>query len=352
MVEVLNILPLGESDLATIKAVDSSVNLTDAQGWYNSEICETWPSHVTRFYVGSDRMGKGTREDRDAMLAKADVFLCGWPYPLDVRRRATNLKWFHHFYAGANNLHKSDVWGSDIIVSTSRGAGNTLPIAEYVVAGMLHFAKGYNRAWSDRESGEFHRPAYEPLSIAGKTVCVVGVGGIGREVGRLCAALGMRVVGTRKQIPGKGVTDLPDGFSDLQRPEALNTLLSESDFVAICCQLTKETEGLFGKATFRAMKPGSVLVNIARGEIVDEVSLMEALDTGHLRGAVLDVYAGEFKHVPEERLWKHPRVLMTPHLSGGTDSFKSRALKVFCDNLKAFIEGRPMTNVIDWKRGY
>ncbi|UCG12734.1 MAG: D-2-hydroxyacid dehydrogenase [Deltaproteobacteria bacterium] len=352
MIEVLNIQPLGEADLASIKVVDPSVNLTDAQGWFNGEICETWPPYVTRFYVGSDRIGKGTREERDAMLAKADVFLCGWPYPLDVRRRAPNLKWFHHFYAGANNLHRSDVWGSDVIVSTSRGAGNTLPIAEYVVAGILHFAKDFQRAWFDRDTGKFRRPSYAPLSIAGKTVCVVGVGGIGREVGRLCAALGMRVVGTRKQASGEGSTDLPEGFSDLRGPDGLNTLLSKSDFVAICCQLTKETEGLFDAAAFRAMKPGSVLVNIARGEIVEEASLIEALDADHLRGVVLDVYTGEFKHPPDERLWKHPQVLMTPHLSGGTDSFKSRALKLLCDNLKAFIEGRPMTNVIDWERGY
>jgi phosphoglycerate dehydrogenase-like enzyme len=162
----------------------------------------------------------------------------------------------------------------------------------------------------------------------------------------------MRVVGTRREVPEQGATDLPEGFSDLRGPGDLHALLSESDFVAVCCQLTKETEGLFDAAVFEAMKPGSVLVNIARGNIIDEDSLLDALDAEHLRGAVLDVYAGESQHPPEERLWNHPRVLMTPHSSGGSDSYKSQAVKLFCENLKAFIEGRPMTNVIDWERGY
>lgn len=352
MVEVLNIARLGEADLEAIKVVDRSVTLTDAQGWFNDEICETWPSNAMRHFMGSDQLGKGTREDRDAMLDKADVILCGYPYPLDLRQRAPNLKWFHHLQAGANNLHRSDIWGSDVIASTSRGAGNTLPIAEYVVAGICHFAKSFHRAWFDRDKGEFNRSAYAPLSIADKTVCVVGVGGIGHEVGRICAALGMRVVGIRREAPEQGTTDLPDGFSELRGPGDLHALLSESDFVAVSCQLTKETEGLFNAETFKAMKPGSVLVNIARGGIVDEDSLLEALDAEHLRGAVLDVYEGESRHPPEERLWKHPRVLLTPHSSGGSDSYKSRAVKLFCENLKAFIKGRPMSNVIDWERGY
>ena len=140
-------------------------------------------------------------------------------------------------------------------------------------AGILHFAMGFHRAAIDREAGAFDHRAYRPLLVQGKTVCVVGAGGIGTEVGRLCAALGMRVVGTRRQ-PQPGAP-LPQGFSEIGGPEALDRFLPESDFVAICCQWTPETTRLFNKDRFAAMKPGSVLVNVARGEIVDEDALLE-----------------------------------------------------------------------------
>ena len=115
-------------------------------------------------------------------------------------------------------------------------------------------------------------------------------------------------------LPGDA---LPSGFSRLERPEHLHTLLGESDFVAVCCQWTPETTGLIGHAAFAAMRPGTVLVNVARGEIVDEEALIAALAAGKLRGVGLDVYLGEFEHAPDRRLWQDERVVITPHVSGG-----------------------------------
>jgi phosphoglycerate dehydrogenase-like enzyme len=146
---------------------------------------------------------------------------------------------------------------------------------------------------------------------------VVGAGGIGSEVGRLCAALGMRVVGTRRQ-PRPGAP-LPHGFREIGGAEALDRLLPDSDFVVICCQWTPETMRLFDQARFAAMKKGSVLVNVARGEIVDEDALLDALQRDHLRGAALDVYVGEFERPPMAQLWSDRRVLITPHVSNGSD---------------------------------
>ena len=100
------------------------------------------------------------------------------------------------------------------------------------------------------------------------------------------------------------------------------------------------------------MKPGGVLVNVARGEIVDEDALAEALERGRLRGVALDVYVGEFEHPPPERLWQTRRVLITPHVSGASDHDRHGAIDLFCDNLRAYIDGRPLQNVIDWQRGY
>lgn len=100
------------------------------------------------------------------------------------------------------------------------------------------------------------------------------------------------------------------------------------------------------------MKPGTVLVNVARGEIIDEETLLDALGAGKLRGVVLDVYVGEFEHEPDHRLWDDERVIITPHVSSGTENSQHRVVELFCDNLRAYLDGRPLINVVDWERGY
>lgn len=333
-----------------IIAVDTSVKLIDAGGWFDGEIRETWPRMTSARYLAADAMGNGTRAERDALLAKADIVLGGWPYPLDLRARAPKLKWFHQRPAGASNLRMGDLWGSNVIVTTSRGAGNTLAMAEYVLAGMMYFAKGLGQAVADAGAGAFNFIGYKPMQLAGKTVCVVGAGGIGQDVGARCAALGLNVVGTRRQPDPDA--PLPPGFLHIGSPDTLDELLPESDFVAICCQWTPETTNLFDSRRFALMKPGAILVNVARGEIIDEAALREALDSGQLRGAVLDVYVGEFEHEPPKDLWSHPRVLITPHMSAASDQDRHKAIDIFCRNLRAFLNGAPLENVIDWKRGY
>jgi glyoxylate/hydroxypyruvate reductase A len=349
-VNVLNIQRLGAGDRAKIEAVDPAIRLIDAGGWFDGEYRETWPSYTAARYLRPDAAGNGTREERDRLLAEAEVILGGWPFPLDLRARAPRLRWFHQRPAGASNLRRGDLWGSDVIVTTSRGVGSTLAMAEYAVAGILYFAKSLHRAVIDRGAGGFSHRSYRPLLIEGKTACVVGAGGIGRDVGRLCAALGMRVVGTRREArPDEA---LPPGFSELGGAADLDRFLPESDFVVICCQWTPETDRLFNNDRFAAMKAGSVLVNVARGEIVDEDALADALAQDRLRGAVLDVYIGEFEHPPPPRLWSDPRVLITPHVSGASDEDRHGGIDLFCENLRAYLDGRPLRNVIDWQRGY
>ncbi len=349
-VNLLLIQHLSAADRAKIAAVDPRIRLTDAGGWFDGEIRETWPAFTAARYLRRNSLGSGTREERDRLLAEAEIILGGWPFPLDLRARSPRLKWFHQRPAGASNLRLGDLWGSDVMVTTSRGSGNTLAMAEYAVAGILHFAKSLHRAVIDRDAGNFDHRAYRPLLIEGKTACVVGAGGIGVEVGRLCAALGMRVVGTRREPrPGQ---PLPAGFSELGGPADLDRYLPDSDFVVICCQWTPETTHLFDEARFALMKQGSVLVNVARGEIVDEHALADALRRDRLRGVVLDVYDGEFEHPPPAELWSDPRVLITPHVSGASDEDRHGAIDLFCDNLRAYLDGKPLQNVIDWQRGY
>jgi glyoxylate/hydroxypyruvate reductase len=349
-INVLTIQRISPEDRSKIEAVDPAIHLIDAGGWYDGEIRETWPAFTSARYLPPNAEGSGTREERDRVLVDAEVILGGWPFPRDLRARAPKLKWFHQRPAGASNLLMGDLWGSDVIVTTSRGLGNTLAMAEYAVAVILHFAKGLHRVAIDRDAAGLDHRAYRPLLVEGKTACVVGVGGIGRDVGRLCAALGMRVVGTRRHLyPG---APLPPGFSELGGARDLERFLRESDFVVICCQWTPETTRLFNEARFAAMRAGSILVNVARGEIVDEEALADALRRDHLRGAALDVYIGEFEHMPTPQLWSDPRVLITPHISAASDQDRHGAIDLFCDNLRAYLDGRPLRNVVDWERGY
>lgn len=345
---VVSLVPLPHDVRHRIESVDPTVRLTVAAGRFDGEMRRTWPERTAELYLRGGSADEGTRAERDRLLAGADVVIGGFPVPVDLVARAPRLRWFHQTPAGASNLAGCDLWGSDVVVTTSRGLGNTLAIAEYVVATFLHFARGLHRVAADRAANRVDRFAYAPVQLAGKTACVVGAGGIGRDVGRLCAALGMRVVGTRRHPGGPR----PEGFAEVAAPERLLELLADARFVAVCCQWTPETEGLIGRAALAAMPDAAVLVNVARGEIVDEDALVEALAAGRLGGLALDVYVGEFDRPPPEALAADERVLLTPHVSGGTDERSHRPLDLFVDNLAALVAGEPLRNVLDWSRGY
>ena len=348
--EILVIVPVADEALARIAAVAPRLNVVDARGWFDGEMRDSWPQWTVQRYLGHRQSPPSALERRDEVLARAEIILGGFPFPLDLRARAPRLRWFHQLPAGASNLLRGDLWGSAVVVTTSRGSGNIRPMAEYVLASFLHFARGLPHAHRDRQRHRFDHRTYRPILLQGKTVCVVGAGGIGQEVGRLCAGIGMRVVGTRRRVvPG---APLPPSFTRLESADRLHELLGESDCVAVCCQWTPKTTHIIGREAFAAMKPGTILANVARGEIIDEEALVAALAEGKLRGVGLDVYDGEFEREPDRRLWDDERVLITPHISGGTDVPQHRGLDLFCDNLRAYLDGRALTNVIDWEHGY
>ena len=348
-ITILAIQRISAQDRARIEAVDPRIRLIDAGGWFDGEYRDTWPRFTSERYLGENAHGQGDRAERDRLLREAEVILGGFPFPLDLRARAPGLKWFHQRPAGASNLLRGDIWGSDVVVTTSRGAASSLAIAEYAVAGILHMGKGLNHAAYEREAGVFRARAYRPVMVDGKTACVIGAGGIGQEVGRLCAALGMRVVGTRRQAPSGA---LPRGFAAVGGAADLDRFLPQADVVAVCCQWTPETDKLLNRRRFGLMKSGAMLVNVARGEIIDEDALIEALRQDRLRGVILDVYVGEFERPPLPALWSDPRVLITPHISGGSDDNRHAGTTLFCENLRAWLDGAPLRNVVDWERGY
>jgi len=147
-VNVLVIQPIADAELAQIASLDPRLRVVDARGWFDDEYRETWPKWSVDRYLGTRSGPPSTRAERDRLLAEAEVILGGWPFPLDLRARASRLKWFHQRPAGASNLRRGDLWGSDVIVTTSRGFGNTRAMAEYVLACFLHFARGLHRAQS------------------------------------------------------------------------------------------------------------------------------------------------------------------------------------------------------------
>ncbi len=231
-VEILIIQPITDEALEHIVTVDRRVKVVDARGVFDAEIRDTWPKWTVQRYLGKRQLRETTRQERNRLLATAEIIIGGWPFPLDLRARAPRLRWYHQLPAGASNLLRSDLWDSDVIVTTSRGYVNTQPIAEYVLASFLHFAKGLHFAYRDRQRHLFDHLSYRPISLHGKTVCVVGAGGIGQNVGQLCVGAGMRVVGTRRHKPSE--TALPPGFSRVEGPDRLLDLLEESNFVAVC----------------------------------------------------------------------------------------------------------------------
>lgn len=349
-ISILGIQHTSAADQAAIRSVHSDIRFTDAGGWFDGELRDTWPDFTCTRYLAPEATGHGTLAERNDLLRVAEIILGGWPYPKDLRSRAQSLKWFHQRNAGASNLIHGDLWKSDVVVSTGRGAGNSRAIAEYTIAGLLYFAKSLHRPAQEKTDRSLDHRAYQPLLLAGKTLCVVGAGGIGRQIALLASGLGMKVLGIRRNPSSQGA--LPAGFSAIGGTADIDDYLEQSDCVAVACQLTEETTHLFNRKSFAKMKTGAILVNVARGEIVDENALLDALDTGQLRGAVLDVYDGEFFHEPPARLWDHPAVMITPHVSASDDQNTSTAMDVFCRNIAAYIEDRPMENVIDWERGY
>ncbi len=262
-----------------------------------------------------------------------------------IREAAPRLKWIQLTSAGADRLLNSGFVEQGITVTTVSGLHAT-PIGEFVIGAMLMWAKGAPRTMRAQLRHEWAR--FAPTEFYGKTVGVVGLGNIGDEVARLAKAFGCRVLGTRRSATGRG----PAPNVDLVLPAGdLHELLRESDYVAICVPLTPETGGLIGEAELRAMKPSAFLVNIARGPVIVEEALVRALREGWIAGAALDVFERE-PLPPESPLWDLENAIVTPHVSGGTEIYNQRATEIFCDNLRRYLDGTAMRNVVDPARGY
>lgn len=299
--------------------------------------------------------GNALAQDIDSgkpLLERAEVILLGYPVPHGIIERAPHLRWVQHTQAGVSNLHGTDLWDSQVILTSSRGAVAATGIAEYVIAGASYFARGLHEATRQKAAGEFSRGGYGLRALTGATIGIVGLGGIGAEVARLARVAGMQVIATRRSVasPKRDA----EGVDLLLPADKVAELATASDFVAVCVMLTPATEQMIGAEVLAAMKPHAVLINIARGEVVDEDALIAALQAGRIAGAVLDVYAGELAGLPPRReLVEFPQVVLTPHISGLGDPDGYEPVKrLFAENLRRYLDGQPLLNLVDRSRGY
>lgn len=348
--KVLLIAPLSAEQAAGIAAVDPRLEVTDAWELFGPEIVADWPAQTVDWYLPPRFRALPNspelRARRDALLASAEVICITFPFPTRLRGRAPSLRFVHQIPAGVSNLSRGDLWRSSVPVTSGRGAGSTLPIAEWALAAVMALSKEFPRAFAQRSAGNFDRAAFRGRQVAGKTLGVVGLGGIGQQVARLGRALGMRVVGTRRS------REPVPHVERLYRPEELQALLAASDAVVLAAQLTADTHRLIDRAALAAMKPGALLVNVARGELIDEAALIEALRSGHLGGFAADVYDGEFDHPPPSALLQLANVILTPHTSGQSEQPPTGPIEIFKENLRRALTGQPLVNRVDWERGY
>ncbi len=334
-----------------------------------------------------------SRQDAEQLVEEADI-IYGTSLSGAAAARARRLKWVHAPAAGVDRLLTPELAASPVVVTCSRGL-HAHSLSEHAFALMLAVARRLPEFWEDRRQRRWQRR--EGRVLAGGTLLVVGLGAVGTEVARKGLAFGMRVLAVRRSaldavgegaagtagaaggagatvgaragagagadagaggpgvpgVPGlsPGGPALPGGLAEVAGPESLLRLIGQADWVVLCVPLTAETRGMIGRRELGAMKPSAFLINVARGEVVDEPALVQALKTGQIAGAGLDVFATE-PLPPESEVWGLPNVLITPHMGGSMEDYEGRALDIFLDNLRRFLAGEPLLNQVDKQRGY
>jgi phosphoglycerate dehydrogenase-like enzyme len=277
-----------------------------------------------------------------------DALLDCWAGPTRIvaaLRKAPGLRWIHARSAGLDRVLVPEVVAHPALLTNGRGAFSPA-LAEFVLAALLFFAKDLRRLVAQQAAG-----AWEPFDmerLEGRTVGIVGYGDIGRAVASRLQPLGVKVLALRRRPELAAQDPLA---SETFPPERLLELMAGSDDVVVTLPLTPQTRGLVGRDAIAAMRPTGVLVNVGRGEAVDETALVEALEQGRLRGAALDVF--ETEPLPAESpLWRLPNVLLSPHCADHVPGWVDEAMRVFLRQLERFRRGERLLDVVDKPRGY
>src|SRR4051812_3120671 len=288
--------------------------------------------------------------DRDTLrrlLPEADVAFTPF-VDRDVFPSASRLRWVQSPAAGVGSLMFPELLASDVLITSARGV-RARSMAEHVLGVTIALARLLPAAL--RAQGQ-HRWAQEELETGARTLQglhmgIVGLGAIGLEVAKIAAPFGFRVSAIRR----RAAHPLPAGVDAVWSPDRLDDLLAQSDVVVIAAPHTPETKRLIGRAQIDRMKAGALLVNVARGKLVDDEALIGALRAGRLGGAALDVFSQEPLD-PSSPYWDLPNVIITPHTSGAMKDYWTPLVALFADNLRRFEKGQPLLNVVDKVAGY
>ena len=285
-----------------------------------------------------------------SLLGRADV-LFDFDYTNDAElpELCPRVRWIQATSAGIGPFVKRRGYDKRMprTVFTTASGVHARPLAEFCALAMLAFSRGLFTMLEAQRRQHWER--FAGTDLLGKAVVIYGHGSIGEEVARASRALGMRTIGVKRSVQGQDPEALQ--VDELHPASGLRALLPRADFLVLAAPHTPETEGAIGRTELALLPAGAVLVNVGRGALVDEGALVEALRSGHLGGAALDVFQEE--PLPKESpLWTMPNVLVSPHSASTSDRENARLTDLFCRNLRRFLAGEPLENVLDPDRLY
>lgn len=311
-----------------------------------------WRIHFVREMTSSD--GDGPPRPGDEVMAAirdAEIYT-GFGIPRPLFLEAKKLRWVHSAAAGVGSALYPEMVESDVLFTNSAGI-HAIPIAEYVVAGVLHFLRGLDFAIDQQRRAEWNKQPFvreDAVLREMDTVraLVVGVGGLGGEAAKRLTALGARCTGVRRRVSA----GVPEGFERVVGLDAIDAELPGHDVVVLAAPLTEATKGLLTADRLDLLPRSAIVVNVARGALLDEDALAERIESGRLRGAVLDVFRQE-PLASSSPLWQLRQVLVTPHVSPVSPGrFWPRQLDLLLENWRRYLKGEPLRNLVDKSAGY
>jgi phosphoglycerate dehydrogenase-like enzyme len=325
-----------------LMVVHHRFDLWNAPAWFSERLQKEFS---TLEVVHRDRYEGVEEHLRDAEI------LFAFSLRPDQFKFARKLRWIHAPTAAVHQLLFPELVSSEAVLTNAREVHGPV-VAEHVIALIFALAKKIPQAARLQQKRIWGQDAIwnngpRPREVAGATLGLVGLGSIGRNVARMAAAVGMRVIAAREH-PEKGK---PEGVSEVYAPVQLNDLLSQSDYVVMAVPLTEATHGLMNAERLSAMRPDAYLINVGRGPQIEELALADALRKRRIAGAALDVFEQE-PLPPESPLWELENLLITPHTAGLTEKLWQRHYAFFSENLRRYLAHEPLLFLVDKKKGY
>jgi phosphoglycerate dehydrogenase-like enzyme len=311
--------------------------------WLRVKLPEKEVALLKQEFSNCDLVQADDGENDKEWLTSVDGVFTEEVVPDELIKRMTSLKWLHVTRGGVNAYLTPTVKARPIQVTGSKGIHGTV-FSEFALACIFMLAKKLPDCVAAQHQKKWQKLA--PVEIEGKTIGIVGLGTVGLELARKAKALGMRVLATKRTTSPK-----PDFVDELGTPEFLPQLLAQSDFVVLLLASVPSTFNIIGEKELRLLKPSAYFINLTGGRAVDEKLLIRALKETWFAGAILDAFAKQ--PLPEDsELWNLPNVIITPRIAGITSQKWPALLPVFKENLRRFIAGEPLKNLVDKELGY